>query len=173
MDNTTPPVTPNPSTPPADNPMPASGTFNKLLKIILVIGTIILVVAVGAYTFTRHNSKKTTSSSQTHITESPESGKQTESELNDFKQEVTVEISADGISPQVLHISKDTRINWINKDKVVHKLAITPGDTVPPQFDNDHQIDVGGGYPYVIHQSITFHYYVVDKPIHSATVIVK
>lgn len=106
-------------------------------------------------------------------TEAPESGLQTEDQLRDFKHEVTVVITAKGPSPQTLTISKDTRVNWENRDTIVHKLAITPGTTVPPLFDNQHQIELGGGYPYVIHQATMFHYYLVDHPNQGGEVIVK
>jgi plastocyanin len=105
--------------------------------------------------------------------ERPENSGQTEEEQRDYKQEVTVTVSADGISPQTLNISKDTRINWMNTDTAPHKLVITSGTAMPPQFDNNHQIDPAGGYPYVVHQPVTFYYFVADQPSHSGTVIVK
>jgi len=61
----------------------------------------------------------------------------------------------------------------MNKDVVAHKIAITPGTMVPPQFDDRHEIIPSDGYPYVIHQAMTFHYYLVDHPTEGGTVIVK
>jgi plastocyanin len=145
---------------------------DKLFKIVIVTTMAILIIAVIALAFTGHHNKSASNASKT-VAEQPESGKQTESDLRNFKHEVTVEITADGITPQALNIQTDTRINWENKDSVAHKLAITPGTTAPAQFDDGHQIVVGGGYPFVVHQTGTFHYYLTDRQTQGGTIVVK
>jgi hypothetical protein len=134
--------------------------------VIVIIGAVLLIAAKPHIDSSSQPPAKQTK-------ETPENSGQTEEEQRDYKQEVTVTITADGISPQTLTIPKDTRINWMNTDTVAHKLSIAPNSTVPPQFDNNHEIDPSGGYPYVAHQPITFYYFVADRPIQSGTVVVK
>lgn len=150
---------------------PAENTRRRLnLQKILIIVMVIVLVSVALILRVHHQHKRPTSQPNHEI---PESGLQTETELSAFKQEVTVTISAKDVTPQTLIIPNDTRINWMNKDIVAHKLAITPGTMIPPKFDNFHLIDPEGGYPYVIHQAGTFHYYLVNRPTQGGTIIVK
>ncbi len=151
-------------------PTPSKSSPLKLQKIIFIIILVILVIA-AAVLAPRAN-RKSTNPLQSGK-ERPESGLQTETELGNFKQEVTVIITSKGVSPQTLMIPNDTRINWMNKDRVAHRIAITPGTAMPPQFDNFHRIDPAGGYPYVIHQIVSFHYYLIDKPTQGGEVIVR
>jgi hypothetical protein len=97
---------------------------------------------------------------------------QTEDELRDYKHQVTVLLTADGPQPQTLRIPNDTRINWQNQDDKPHTLAISPGTTIPRQFYQNRTVATAGGYPFVIHQASTFHYYDVANPTLTGTVIV-
>ncbi len=157
----------NKSQPPLSVPtQPGQQRSQRFMALVLVF--ILILAGLG---LSWHNHKNP--SPRKTFTQKPESGLQTESELGDYKHEITITITAKGVSPQTLNIPSDTRIIWMNTDKVKHKLAITPGTLVPPKFDNFHQVDPGGGYPYVIHQAVTFHYYLVDNPKQGGTVIVK
>src|SRR5882757_4402211 len=69
-----------------------------------------------------------------------ESGLQTEDELNDYKHDVEVTVTAQGFSPQTLRIPNNTRINWTNRDGKEYRIAISPGSTVPREFDINHLI---------------------------------
>ncbi|MDB5163978.1 MAG: Plastocyanin [Candidatus Saccharibacteria bacterium] len=169
-------ISPQPTTTPtADVPAPVAPSSGspKALKVIAAV-LVLLILAGGGFALLKHQQKSPTKSAQpAPAAASLESGKQTEDQLKDFKQEVTVTITADGVTPQTLTIPNNSRINWMNKDKVAHKLVISPGAKVPPQFDDNHQIDPDGGYPFVLHQTGTFSYYIADQPTHSGTVVVK
>ena len=141
-------------------------------RLAIIAGVVVLVVLVTALLVMRSNHENGASSNNP-TKESPENSQQTEEELRDYKHELTVTISADGVSPQTLNVPKDTRIIWMNTDTVPHKIAITPGTTLPLQFDDNHQIEPAGGYPYVVHQPVSFHYFVVDRPTQGGEVIVK
>jgi hypothetical protein len=141
----------------------------RLLVAAVVAVAVVLVVVV--VTLLAHHESGTGSNKPTK--ESPENSQQTEEELRDYKHELTVTISADGVSPQTLNAPKDTRIIWMNTDTVPHKIAVTPGTPLPPQFDNNHQVDPAGGYPFVVHQPVSFHYYIVDRPTQGGEVFVK
>jgi hypothetical protein len=142
---------------------------NKLLLVIIISMVLVIAVVVVA----AKKSKKPLPVPTTNTEKVEDGSQQTEAELSDYKQEAQVFITAQGVSPETLVIPKDTRIVWENKDTAAHKIAIAAGTKSPPNFFDFRQIDVGGGYPYVIHESTTFHYYVVDHPTQNGTVIVK
>lgn len=146
-----------------------------ILLIILVM--IIAVVAVGVLIYRSNHNKKTATSKTnqaTQATGTPEDGsKQTEAELRNFKDEATVNVTAEGPSPQTLNIAPGTKIIWQNKDSKSHQLAINPGSTVPNQFYNNRVLAAGDGYPFVINQTGTFHYHYVDNPTINGTIVVK
>lgn len=138
---------------------------------VLIGGLIVVTLFIIAWGLVRHH--------DTQLEKNPaqeemvdEGGLQNEDELNDYKYDVKVEVTAQGFSPQTLRIPVDTRINWENKDSQDHRLAISPGVVVPEQFEADHLIIAGGGYPFVIHKAGTFHYYDATNPTLTGTVIV-
>ncbi len=98
---------------------------------------------------------------------------QTEDELNNFKHEANINVTANGPSPQTLTVPVNTKIVWHNTDIKFHIIAISPGEKIPYQFYNNRTIITSGGYPFVIRQTGTFHYYYLDDPTQTGEVIVK
>jgi plastocyanin len=142
--------------------------FDKKLTILVVLSVVViagLLVFLVIHNNAGNNSK--------HAEEAPNPGyKQTEDELADHKQQVQVNITADGPQPQTLRVQPDTLIGWRNSDSKAHELAISPGTKVPDKFYNFRTLDPSGGYQFVIHQTGTFHYYDVTTPTLTGEIIV-
>ncbi len=179
------PTTPQPtSTPPNVSPQPGlsmpvdtSGTeppqkpkvSNKMFIIAILVGIVAIVVIVAVVAH-----KPATKSTKQATTGVNEAGyNQSEDELNNFKQTADINVSASGATPQTLTVPVDTKIIWKNSDSVSHEIAISPGENIPYQFYNNRTIIADGGYPFVIRQTGTFHYYYVDNPSYTGTVVVK
>ncbi len=156
----------------SDNLKPPNKKSNPSL---MVVFTVAIIALVGGFlVYNRMHKSSKSNPTKTETTESPDPGyKQSETELKNYKQEVTVLLTADGPSPQTLNIPTDTKIVWQNQDSKPHQLAISPGTPTPNQFYNNRTVDPAGGYPFVIHQTGTFHYYYVDNPIVNGTIIVR
>jgi plastocyanin len=141
---------------------------NKKLTIILAIA--IVVFAGLLLLVIIHNHPGNTAK---HTAETPDTGyRQTEDGLRDYKQAVTVNITADGPSPQTLRVPNDTLISWRNQDGKQHQLAIAPGTKAPDGFYDFRIINPGDAYPFVIHQAGTYYYYDVATPTLTGVIIV-
>ncbi len=67
-----------------------------------------------------------------------------------------------------------SRIKKLKSYSTKNRLgAIVSTEKVPPFFFNNRSIAAGGGYPWVVHQAVTFHYYIVDSPTQTGVVVVK
>ena len=153
--------------------MPVNSDNNKSKKqfflllgivLLLIIG-VILMIALGG-------NSKNKATSQTSMNTDP-GYHQTNAQLRDYKTEATIQITANGPLPSTLNVKKDTKVIWQNIDNKAHEIAIVSTEKVPPFFFNNRSIAAGGGYPWVVHQAVTFHYYIVDSPTQTGVVVVK
>jgi len=159
------------STPPP-SPSPSGGSNKKL--IFIIIGLVVIVGVVLAIVLTHKSTPKPVATTTSDNTETPDPGyDQTESQLDSYKQEATIQLTASGPSPQTLNVPLNTRVIFQNLDSAAHTISITPGEPVPYQFYNNRTVDVGGGYPWVATKPVTFHYYYSDDPAKSGEVVVK
>ncbi len=125
---------------------------------------IAILLIVGVVLITMNGNKSSTSNNQ-QSTQKPEAGYlQNNAQLRDYKSSATIQLTAKGPLPSTLIVHKDVKIAFQNLDNKSHTIAIVPSEKVPPLFFNNRPIIVGGGYVYVIHTSLTFHYYYLDNP---------
>ena len=154
----------------------SKASSKKDRRIIFLIFAFSILIIIGLIVLAGIVNKKSTAKLVTGqtSTESPDPGfNQTQSQLQDYNQEATIELTSSGPLPQELTVTKNTKIIWQNKDVKDHKLAIVAGESIPTGFYNNRIIAAGDGYPYVAAYSGTFHYYFVDDPSFVGTVIVK
>jgi plastocyanin len=166
--------------------------FRSTLAISLVVGVVVAggvifavlkhdqtnsttVASVSTAGIKLGNANDTTTSEAADTSgEEPEDGfYQTEAQLNDYQADATIQLTASGPSPQTMTVPVGTKVIWQNIDTANHEIAISPGQTVPPQFYNNRTIVAGDGYPYVVSQTGTFDYYFVDNPSLTGQLIVK
>jgi plastocyanin len=179
------PIVPQPSSAPPDLSsqtvlnMPIAPTetqplqkpkISKRLLILAIIVGVLAVLAIVAVLINNH-SKTIINHALTGVNEAGYN--QSEDQLNDFKQTANINVSATGASPQTLSVPLNTKIIWQNSDRISHEIAISPDEKIPFQFYNNRTIIASGGYPFVIRQTGTFHYYYVDNPSLTGEVIVK
>src|SRR5579885_2132496 len=145
-------------------------------KLPVVIAVIVLILLAGAVGYAATHKKKvatsniTTQSGAYGANEQPEDNSlQTEAELADYKIEAEITITDTTLSPQDLIVPNGAKIIWHNTGAKARTFAITPGTTVPNKMLSKFTVEAGNGYPYVIHQTGTFHYYDVDNPTVTGT----
>jgi plastocyanin len=68
-----------------------------------------------------------------------------------------VTISADGITPQTIQVSKGQQVKITNNDTAAHRL--TADQTALPGFDSTEALNTGDSYTYTFQKSGTYHYY--------------
>ena len=129
---------------------------------LIIIIAIIMILAGG---------KKSTTSKI--VTQNEPGTHQTTAQLRNYKHEALIQISYNGPLPETLNAKVDSKIIWQNGDSKRHTIAIVSTEKVPPYFFNNRAIEANAGYSWVIHQPVTFHYYLVDSPTQTGVVIVK
>lgn len=88
----------------------------------------------------------------------------------------TVEITADGFSPQTIKVKKGQSIMWVNKDTKPHQVASDPYPTndALPELNSDEPLAEGESYSATLENAGTFTYHDNLDPVsHQATVIVE
>lgn len=88
----------------------------------------------------------------------------------------TVEITADGFSPQTIKVKKGQSVVWVNKDTTPHQVASDPypsGDVLP-ELNSGEPLAEGESYSAMLENAGTFTYHDHLDPVgHQATVIVE
>jgi plastocyanin len=134
------------------------------IALLLIIGVILMIVLGGG--------SKNNKASKSVMKNEPGSY-QNLAQLRNYKHEAVIQISSNGPLPATLNVQKDTKVIWQNGDNKAHAIAIVSTEKVPSYFFNNRNIEANAGYAWVVHQPVTFHYYIVDSPTQTGVVVVK
>jgi plastocyanin len=151
--------------------MPVNNHNNKSRKQLFLLSVVVILLLVGVILIVTSGGSKKKTTQQAMATDPGYN--QTNAQLRDYKYQAEVLITANGPLPATLNVGKDTKISWRNTDNKAHEIAIVSTEKVPPYFFNKRTIEAQGGYPWVVHQPVTFHYYVVDSPTQTGVIVVK
>lgn len=140
-----------------ENPIPSHDP-RKTIKIVAVASALLLVLIIGlALNINKPDNKD-------------------QNQTASVQNSAQVEITKDGFLPATITIPKGTKVTWINKDTVVHRVASNPH----PVHDGLKGLDSkdiigiqGGTYSYSFDTPGTYTYHDHLNPTTNGTVVVE
>lgn len=86
----------------------------------------------------------------------------------------TIEITAEGFSPQVLQITPGTRVTWVNRDSSPHQVVSGPypEQNVLPSL-NSNDLGPGASYTYTFTEKGSFPFYDHTQPTREGSIEVQ